>query len=283
MPGGGDAPLSALTPERFKNLWKSMRQATPSKARAVIVMARALFTFARAEAGYKGYVLDGTLVNDNPAAKLGLKTRKPLRTEADIWTKEETAIFAAQADQMGWHSVGTAVILNSWMGQREGDVINLPANRYKQGMIEVGQSKTGARVCLPVDLVPELQQRLEEDRMRRHDKSILGLTLLISERDGLTWNEHAFRRAFAAIRKEAAARCPSLATKQFMLLRHTAVVRLAEAGCTAGEISAITGHSLATVDDILERYLVRTRKLAETAFRKRLASLAIENEAAQKV
>ena len=44
--------------------------------------------------------------------------------------------------------------------------------------------------------------------------------------------------------------------------------RLAEAGCTAPEIAAITGHSLAMVNEILETYLVRTEKTAKNAILK---------------
>ena len=56
----------------------------------------------------------------------------------------------------------------------------------------------------------------------------------------------------------------------FMHLRHTAVTRLAEAGCTTPEIAAISGHGLATVEKILELYLVRTSTMADNAFAKRL-------------
>ncbi|OAF12633.1 integrase [Bradyrhizobium centrolobii] len=38
-----------------------------------------------------------------------------------------------------------------------------------------------------------------------------------------------------------------------------------EAGCTPQQIATITGHSLKTVMLILERYLARTRGLAEQA------------------
>ena len=44
-----------------------------------------------------------------------------------------------------------------------------------------------------------------------------------------------------------------------------AVTRLALVGCTEAEIATITGHSLKTVHRILERYLARTRGLAEQA------------------
>jgi integrase len=48
-------------------------------------------------------------------------------------------------------------------------------------------------------------------------------------------------------------------------LRGTAVTLLSEAGCTPQQIATITGHSLKTVHRILERYLARTRGLAEQA------------------
>jgi integrase len=48
-------------------------------------------------------------------------------------------------------------------------------------------------------------------------------------------------------------------------LRGAAVTLLSEAGCTPQQIATITGHSLKTVHRILERYLARTRGLAEQA------------------
>jgi integrase len=48
-------------------------------------------------------------------------------------------------------------------------------------------------------------------------------------------------------------------------LRGTAITLLSEAGCTPQQIATITGHSLKTVHRILERYLARTRGLAEQA------------------
>src|SRR5262249_6340764 len=48
-------------------------------------------------------------------------------------------------------------------------------------------------------------------------------------------------------------------------LRGTAVTMLSEAGSTPQQIATITGHSLKTVHRILERYLARTRGLAEQA------------------
>jgi hypothetical protein len=43
---------------------------------------------------------------------------------------------------------------------------------------------------------------------------------------------------------------------------------LAEAGCTLPEIVSITGHSLRRAQEILDKYLARTSKLAESAIAK---------------
>ena len=48
-------------------------------------------------------------------------------------------------------------------------------------------------------------------------------------------------------------------------LRGTAVTILSECGCNEQQIATITGHRLGTVSRILERYLARTRGLAEQA------------------
>jgi integrase len=48
-------------------------------------------------------------------------------------------------------------------------------------------------------------------------------------------------------------------------LRGTTVTLLSEAGCNEQQIATITGHSLKTVHQILERYLARTKGLAEQA------------------
>ena len=56
----------------------------------------------------------------------------------------------------------------------------------------------------------------------------------------------------------------------FSRLRHTAVTRLADAGCEVPQIAAVTGHSPKTVHKILDHYLVATADQAKAAFLKRL-------------
>ena len=57
----------------------------------------------------------------------------------------------------------------------------------------------------------------------------------------------------------------------FKDLRHTAVLALSEAGVSDVLISAVTGHTLGSVKQILETYLVRTKAMAVEAFKRRLA------------
>ncbi len=64
---------------------------------------------------------------------------------------------------------------------------------------------------------------------------------------------------------EAATKAAGINDLHFHDLRGTAITMLAEAGCSTPQIAAITGHSLKTVTTILDKYLARTRTLAEEA------------------
>src|SRR3546814_15964425 len=83
--------------------------------------------------------------------KPGLEWNHP---KPRIWTPREIEIFASHADEMGRWSVGTAVIHNEWIGQREGDVLGLLRSAYKDGALRFEQSKPTVDITLQVDLVP---------------------------------------------------------------------------------------------------------------------------------
>ena len=51
-------------------------------------------------------------------------------------------------------------------------------------------------------------------------------------------------------------------------IRGTTVTLLAEAGCSVGEIAAVTGHSVRSAQGIIDRYLARTAYLANAAIDK---------------
>ena len=206
-----------------------------------------------------------------------------------IWLKPAIGYFVAAADRMDRHSLGTAVICNQWPGQREGDIIALPRAFYRQGRILFVQSKTGARVDLPVEMVAALTARLEAEFAKQEKRKLAGTTLLLCEAAGQAWKEDHLRHEIARVRAQAVldmekqgdAWFPAewhpegrvaMAALKFMHLRHTAVTRMAEAGVDALGKSAVTDHIPQSIDTIIERYQVRTTKLAALAFQKRLES-----------
>jgi len=260
----GDAPIAAITAKKIKTYYKSLKINTPGKAVQMVGMMRILLSFAMSE----------DMLDHNPAKDVKIKHNRRAKNESDIWTGAAIKAFVKAAGEEGFPSIGTAVALNAWLGQREGDLLELPANTYRDGVIQFIQSKTGAEVYLPVDMVQELAQHLEEERQRQKSANVTATTLLVCESTGKAWNEHTFRAVFRKIRARAATDCPECATVQFQRLRHTAITHLAEAGVDPAGITSITGHSLQTINQILEHYLVRTKKMATNAFTKRLAAEA---------
>ena len=126
---------------------------------------------------------------------------------------------------------------------------------------------------------------------RFRDATVKPAQIIVDEKTGRAYSEDAFRHAFAEVRAELAKERPTFELDHllpgrdiedpnafiidtvklwFMHLRHTALVRQEEAGSERSLISAVSGHSLKSIDQILERYHVRTRKLARLAFEKRL-------------
>lgn len=329
----GDAPVTAIGPKRVQVLQQAMA-ATPSFANAVIRVLRLLLDFGRRE---EWLVI-------NPATKPNLMGTDP---SGQLWPHQAVTLFTETADRRGRHSMGTAVTVDEWIGQREGDVLRLPRNllqRAGDGTVTLRQGKGGVAVSLPLGMVPHLVARVEAEQTRLDklykNAKVQPSTLIVSEETGQPYKEDNFRHVFADIRAEMAAemrrrkgwrqdekggpgtpgwrngelgmmlsQCglsgAALATRlafefrraasfevdylvpgreanaadafilyvedlQFMHLRHTAVTRLGEAEASDELISVITGHAPASVKQILQRYLVRTKKLARLAFQKRM-------------
>lgn len=78
------------------------------------------------------------------------------------------------------------------------------------------------------------------------------------------FGEQRLGHVFIALRKATGGRDLTLRA-----LRHSCVVQLARAGCTAPEIASITGHSINSVERILSVYLPRDNQVAWNAQAKR--------------
>lgn len=72
-------------------------------------------------------------------------------------------------------------------------------------------------------------------------------------------------RTYAGIEHIVLPDVPDPVRLHFHDLRGTTITLLSEAGSSPQQIAAITGHSLKSVHQILERYLARTSGLSEQA------------------
>lgn len=238
----GDFPLSGLADRRARAIfmeWRD-RRAAASRRQADYgwqVLARIL-----------SWALDRGLVVANPCAKGG-RVYAGSRAEI-IWTDADEAAFLAAAPA----HLHLALTLALWTGQRQGDLLALAWTQYDGKAIRLRQSKTGARVVIPVGA--PLKAALDAIGGKS------GPILVNSE--GNAWTSDGFRSSW---RKACAA--VGVVGVTFNDLRGTAVTRLALADCTEAEIATLTGHSLRDVRSILDaHYLKRDPALGESAIRK---------------
>jgi integrase len=180
-----------------------------------------------------------------------------------IWLPEHIAAFMKIAPI----ELQQALLLALHTGQREGDLLRLPWSAYDGKTIRLrqGKSRRGQRLGQIVEIPCTAALRRMLDGMERTSPLILCTTTGRSfKKRYLTqlWNRVTRKAGLETVTRLDAADPVKL---HFHDLRGTTVTLLSEAGCTPQQIATITGHSLKTVFQILERYLARTRGLAEQA------------------
>jgi integrase len=238
----GDFPISALTDRRSRGVFLEWRDRLAASSRrqadyAWVVLARVL-----------SWGLNRGLISANPCAKGGRLYRG---SRADkIWTADDERVFRERAPT----HLHLALLLALWTGQRQGDLLRLPWSAYDGKHIRLRQSKTGARVVIPVG--SPLKAAL--------DGAQKDCPIILTTTDRAPWTPDGFRASW----RKACAKAGVVGVT-FNDLRGTAVTRLALAGCTEAEIATITGHSLRDVRSILDaHYLHRDPALAESAIAK---------------
>jgi integrase len=180
-----------------------------------------------------------------------------------IWLPEHIDAFMKVAPL----EMQRALIIGLHTGQREGDLLRLAWSSYDGGWIKLRQGKarrSGMQAPLvEVPCTAALRRML--DAMERTSP------LILTTKTGQAFKKRYFARLWDEAMKAAGLRQVQLpgmdapVDLHFHDLRGTAVTLLSEAGCTPQQVATITGHSLKTVHRILERYLARTRGLAEQA------------------
>lgn len=251
----GDIPVRAISPSSVQKFYESMKS-KPAKAKAVITTLRLLFSHA----------IRIDMITFNPAQNPGIKNKSE---KGKIWDPEAVRAMAISAEEQGHYSIASAILFNEWFGQRMGDVVSIKLSDYQDGIIKISQNKTGSEVELPIDLIPPLKDRITKQiEYSQNRKSIY----MFSRPDGKAYLTDHFSRIIKRSRAQAIKNFPDadLEDLVFKDLRHTAVTRLGEAEAPIQMIASITGHSFKNCTQILDRYNIRTSKMAVSAIKKRL-------------
>jgi integrase len=218
----GDKPV-ALIERKHVQAMVDGKAATPSAARNFLNTVRALMKFSM-ETGIRP---------DDPT--IGVKRVKIKTTGYATWTEDDITRFETK------HPSGTrarlALALLLYTGQRRSDVVRLGRQHIRGGVIYVRQQKTAAELAIPI----HAQLRAVLDATPSDH-----LTFLTTAA-GKPFTAPGFTNWFREKCKEA--EIPKGLSAHG--LRKAACRRLAEAGCSANEIAAISGH--ATLREV-ERY-----------------------------
>jgi hypothetical protein len=250
-----EEPVASLTTPILYGYWQALfEERGHHRANAILATVRAMLTHARKRLGW---------ITSNPARDLGL-----MQTEARLvmWAPWQVEIFVMLADELGMPSVGDAVIAGLHSGQRQADVLRLPVHIFAEDRIKLSQAKTRALIDAP--MTPAMRARVAQVLARRGQDDVVRLDTLILRPDGRLYDKKTFNNDFLRVREAAEAIDFSFSELKYLDLRDTAVTRLALAECTMAEISAITGHSLKTIQQIMKHYLVMQPEMADAAIRK---------------
>src|SRR6516162_3271123 len=134
----GDAPLKALSDPRTRGIFLDWRDELALKSRRQAdyvwqVLARVL-----------SWAKDRGKITVNPCERGG---RVYHGTRVDfVWSVEDEAAFLGHAPTQ-FH---LPLLLGLWTGQRQGDLLRLTWSAYDGAHLRLRQSKTGARVVIPV-------------------------------------------------------------------------------------------------------------------------------------
>lgn len=212
----GDKPVALLTRAHI-NAMLADKVKTPAAANHWLRMMKAIMGFAVAEGWRK----------DNPTQ--GVK-RLTLRTDGFYtWSEEDIARFERR------HPVGSmarlALALLLYTAQRRSDVVKMGRQHIRGDVVQVRQQKTGALLSIP--LHPDLAAIIAATPNQQ-------LTLLTTSY-GKGFTSPGFGNWFRERCNEAG--LPHCSAHG---LRKAACRRLAEAGCSANIIAAISGHSTLT-------------------------------------
>lgn len=209
----GEKPFRPLQPHHIRSLLDA-RAETPAAANNLLKVLRAMMRFA----------VDRNLIKVDPTNGV-----KPLRYKTDgfhTWTDDEIEAFDRR-----W-ALGTqerlAKDLLLYTAQRSSDVRVMGLQHVKSGVVKVKQQKTGTTLEI------SLHSALRASLAARPTNQLTFITTPTGE----PYTAAGFGNWFSDAARKAGLP-PGVSAHG---LRKAAARRLAEVGCTASQIAAITGH-----------------------------------------
>jgi integrase len=233
----GDMPIAALDDPRVKQeflKWRTRSKAKPREGDNRLSVISSLLTWAK----------DNGEIEHNHLA--GFKRLYHSDRSDKIWLPEHIEPMMREAPV----ELQRLLIAGLHWGQRQGDLLKLTWNNFDGQRITLRQGKTGRKVEIPCT---QASLRMLSTIERKS-------TLIFTTKTGQPWKSRYFKHQW-----HLASVAAGITDLHFHDLRGTAVTLLSEAGCSLPMIATITGHSLENVDKILEKYLSRTRHLADAA------------------
>jgi integrase len=233
----GDRQIATLRREHVQAMVDAKAD-TPSAARNLLNMLRVLIQFA----------IKAKIRTDDPTVGV---TRAKIETDGYItWEEHHIATFEAR------HPIGSrarlALALLLGTGQRRSDIVTMGRQHLRGDKIRVKQSKTGKALMIP--LGDELRAAIDAIPAEH-------LTFLTTAR-GRPFTAAGFTNWFRDMCNQAG--LPNGLSAHG--LRKAVCRRLAEAGCSANEIAAISGH----------KTLREVQRYTDAADQERMARAAIK-------
>jgi integrase len=237
----GDMTLGAIEDKEVRGefkKWRDGKASTPREADyAWTVLARIL-----------SVAWDRGRISRNPCAKGG-RLYKGSRSDK-TWPEETIKYYLENCrEHLKW-----PVLLALWTFQRQGDLLRLSKKAYIPATqkIRLRQSKT--REQMEIRAGAPIKSFIE---MRSNAKD--PATTILVNSDGMPWTSDGFRASFF---KELTRL--EINGLTFHDLRGTSITRGLSLDLNKGELSAISGLSLKTIDDIMERHYFNKAGFAES-------------------
>lgn len=179
--------------------------------------------FIRAASAAFTWAVDREWLTASPVVRI-----KPLpRGTLPAWRAGHVALALAHLSD----HLARAIKLALHTGQRRGDLVAMTWAAYDGALIRLKQQKTGAVLALPI--VPTFAAELAA--WKREAKTLT----ILADANGLPWTAQHLTEQLAWHLAKIEGFPPGMGIHG---LRKLAATNLAEAGCSAHEIAAITGH-----------------------------------------